>query len=50
MVENSATLYSWNFWIEKYDLVFWLLRYVKESAWRVCYLEIKISYLGLYER
>lgn len=46
MIEYLAILYNWNFWIEKYDLVFWLLRHVKESTWRVCYLEIKMSYLG----
>lgn len=45
-----AILYSLGFEVEKYDLVFWLLRRVKESAWRDCRLKIRMAYLGLYER
>lgn len=29
-------LCSLRFGVEKYDIVFWLLRYAKESAWRDC--------------
>lgn len=39
-------LYSLRFEVKKYDLVFWLLRCVKESAWRDCCLRIKMAYLG----
>lgn len=39
-------LYNLRFGVKKYDIVFWLLRYVKESAWRDCCLRIKMAYLG----
>ena len=42
-------LYSLGFKVKKYDLVFWLLRRVKESVWRDCCLKIRMAYLGLYE-
>jgi hypothetical protein len=31
-----AILYGLGFEVKKYNLVFWLLRYVKESVWRDC--------------
>ena len=41
-----AILYSLRFKVKKYDLVFWFLRHVKESAWRDCCLKIRMAYLG----
>ena len=41
-----AILYSLGFKVKKYDLVFWFLRRVKESAWRDCRLKIRMAYLG----
>ena len=39
-------LYSLRLEVNKYNLVFCLLRCVKESAWRDCCLRIKMAYLG----
>ena len=41
-----AILYNLGFGVKKYDLVFWLLRRVKESTWRDCRLKIRMAYLG----
>lgn len=39
-------LYNLRFEVKKYDLVFCLLRRVRESVWRDCCLKIKMAYLG----
>lgn len=49
LMKCLVILYSLRFDVKKYDLVFWLLRHVKESAWRDCWLKIKMAYLGWYD-
>ena len=44
-MEYLDILYNLDFEVKKYDLVFQLLRRVKESAWRDCCLKIKMAYL-----
>nr|DAR34532.1 MAG TPA: hypothetical protein [Bacteriophage sp.] len=45
MIIYLAILYSLGFGVKKYDLVFCVLRCVKESTWRDCYLKIRMAYL-----